>query len=312
MWTRVECAWWLAAAAGLPLLVAACTNSKAEMQLQRDLAALRQDIHATNLTVNAQKAQTDRQIQEAMSRRLEEDGRGRTALAAQLQELLTEVRLMQGRLEEGARAMGETNRRVDLLAERVDETSNRVAGLGTHLVSLEGLLQAQQERVEQLGRPAAGSTPPGAAAAETPPARSMSLAPAERQIEGRPPAESADQVYRTALTDFTRQHFDQALRGFQVFLQTFPQDSRVPDAQYWLGESYRGQGNYGQAAMEFEAFVKKYPDSPKLATAKVRHGEALVLSGDKGGCAVLQEARTQFPRARAGALAKDLMAQHCS
>ena len=311
---------------GLSALAAACihTGPAAETPVQRELAALRQDIVAINLTLDSAKARTERQVQEMgreIGRRSEEEGRGRAALLAQLQELLTEVRLAQGRLEENARSMTETGRRVDRLGERVEEAMNRAASLGTQMVSLEGQVLAQQERVDQMARPA----PPPAPAAPPPPAapaavpapdpaapKSGPAAPVERAEEPRLAPESADQVYRAALTDFTRQSFDQAVRGFQGFVQAFPQDGRVPDAQYWLAESYRGQGNYAQAAREFEAFVRKYPDSPKIATAHVRHGETLILSGDRGGCAVLQGARAQFPRARAGALAKDLMAQHCS
>jgi len=68
---------------------------------------------------------------------------------------------------------------------------------------------------------------------------------------------------------------------------------------------------YAQAAKEFEAFVRNHPESPKVATAQVRHGEALLLSGDRAGCAILERAQGQYPRARAGALAKDLLGQHC-
>jgi tol-pal system protein YbgF len=307
---------------GLSALAAACfhTDPAAETPVQRELAALRQDIVAVNLTLDSVKARTERQIQEVgreIGKRSQEEGRGRAALLAQLQELMTEVRLAQGRLEESARSMIETSRRVDRLGERVEEAMSRVASLGTQMVSLEGQIQAQQERVDQLARapagpPAAPGTPAPGGAAEAPAVRPRPGVPGDRTEDVRLAPESADQVYRAALTDFTRQNFDQAVRGFQVFVHTFPQDGRVPDAQYWLAESYRGQGSYAQAAKEFEAFVRKYPDSPKIATAHVRHGESLILSGDKHGCAVLQGARTQFPRARAGALAKDLLAQHCS
>ncbi len=280
----------LAGALALLALGGACANGEAEKQVQRDLAALRQDLRAVNLTLDANRAQAEQQIQE-IGKRAEEEGRGRAAFTARLQELVTEVRLAQGKLEENARAMEEATRRVDRLGERLEEAMGRVASLGTQVVSLEGQIQAQQERMEQLARPGA---------------------PAARPEDTRPASESADQIYRTALTDFTKQSYEAALRGFQAFAQNFPQDSRAPDAQYWLAEAYRAQGNYTQAAREFEAFVRKYPESPRVATGQVRRGEALLLSGDKGGCAILQEVRARYAKARAGVLAKDLMAQHCS
>ena len=291
-------------------LMGACASgpSEAELreaQMQRELAALRQDIVAINLTLDANRSRAEANIRE-LGRRSEAEGQGRAALVAQLQELLSEVRLVQGRLEESARSTSETTRRVD----RLEDALGRVAALNTQLVSLEGQLQAQQERVDHLSR---GGTPPAGPGGplRAPGGPAAGPAPQGRGESARVTGEAADSAYRAALTDFTKQNFEQAIRGFQAFLQSFPQDGRAPDAAYWLAESLRGQGNYAQAAKEFEAFVRSHPDSPKAATAQVRHGEALLLSGDKAGCAILERAQAQYPRARAGALAKDLLGQHC-
>jgi tol-pal system protein YbgF len=184
--------------------------------------------------------------------------------------------------------------------------AERVATLSSQVLSLEGQIQAQQERLDQTARP-------GAAAA-TLPAPGPATAPA-RPTDPPPPAagEGPDQVYRAALTEFTRKNYEQAGRGFQAFLAAFPQDSRSADAQYWYAESLRGQGNYAQAAQEFEAFVKRAPENSKVPTAQVRYGESLLLNGDKAaGCPVLQGVRRQYGRTRAGALAQDLMVQYCS
>ncbi len=300
---------------GLLGLVGACNGAQAErqQQTQRELAALRQDILALSRTLDANRARADQQIQE--------ESKGRAALAVQLQEVSTEVRLAQGRLEENARAASQTNRRLEGMGDRLDEALKRVSALGTQVVSLEGLIQAQQERVDQLARGAGpGATPggPGSQPAilrgpgrppESPGARAGG---GERFEVARLAAEGSDALYRAALTEFTRQNFEQAVQGFQAFVQSFPQDGRAADASYWLAESLRGQGNYVEAARAFEAFLRNHPENPKIATAQVRHGEALLLSGDKAaGCAALEKAQAQYPRARAGALAKELLGQHC-
>ena len=267
----------LAGAVALPQAGGACMNGEAEKQVQRDLQALRQDVRAVNQALEANKARTDQQFEE-MARRAAAEGRGGAALATRVQELATELRLAQGKLEESVRAMAEATR-------RSEEAMNRAAGLSTEVVSLEGQIQAQQERLEELARQGA----PAAAAA----------------------GPAADALYRTALTDYTKQRYDQAARGFLAFAQSYPQDGRAPDAQYWLAEAYRAQGQYAQAAQAFESFAQKYPDSPRAAAAQVRRGESLLLNGDKGGCAVLQDGRARYARARPGVQAKDLLAQHC-
>jgi tol-pal system protein YbgF len=300
---------------GLLGLVGACNGSQAErqQQVQRELAVLRQDLLAINRTLDANRARADRQIQE--------ESKGRASLTAQFQELATEVRLAQGRLEESARSGREISRRMEAMGDRLDETLKRMSALSTQVVSLEGLILAQQERMDQLTKgpgPGATSGAPGGTPAASLGLRRPAESPggrasaAERFDAARLAAEGADALYRSALTEFTRQNFDQAVQGFQTFAQSFPQDVRAADASYWLAESLRGQGSYGGAAKAFEDFLRSHPDSPKFATAQVRHGEALLLSGDKvAGCAALERAQSQHPRTRAGALAKELLGQYC-
>ncbi|HEY7677508.1 MAG TPA: hypothetical protein VIG69_10570, partial [Candidatus Methylomirabilis sp.] len=177
----------LAGALALPLMGGACMNGEAEKQVQRDLQALRQDLRAVNLALDANKSRTDQQLEE-IGRRAGAEGRDRAGLATRLQELATELRLAQGRLEESVRAMAEANR-------RSEEAMNRVASLSTEVVSLEGQIQAQQERVDQFARQGAPSGGPAAAPG--------------RGEAGRQASEAADQLYRAALTDFTKRSYEQ-------------------------------------------------------------------------------------------------------
>ena len=56
----------------------------------------------------------------------------------------------------------------------------------------------------------------------------------------------------------------------EKFIRQFPKDKLVPNALYWIGESYYSQGNYAQAILTFKQVVTRYPKSYKAAHALLK------------------------------------------
>ena len=84
--------------------------------------------------------------------------------------------------------------------------------------------------------------------------------------------DSEQSAYRTAFEDLKRRDYNSAMRGFETFLQSYPQSSLSPNAQYWLGESAYGAGAYKRAANEFEKVIRLFPDSSKKDDASLKLG----------------------------------------
>ncbi len=149
------------------------------------------------------------------------------------------------------------------------------------------------------GIPAQPAAPPAVATA--PPA----APPPDARFAGM----SADKIYETALNDYTKQSYDLAIRGFQAFLAQFPRDSRVPNAHFWVANSYYAQQNHAQAIQEFEVLVRNYPDSSQAPSAMLNQGRAYLDSNDAHGCRVLRDLVARYPRTRQATLARDQLRQ---
>lgn len=84
----------------------------------------------------------------------------------------------------------------------------------------------------------------------------------------------------------------------------------MPNAQYWLGESFYSQKNYDQAIKEFGIFLKEYPESPKVASALLKQGYAYLEVGQKSqGQTVLNTLVKRFPQSQEAKLAKERLSR---
>src|SRR5690606_37631283 len=75
--------------------------------------------------------------------------------------------------------------------------------------------------------------------------------------------------------------YDLAEESFKAWLQAFPNDPQVNDAEFWLGESYLQQGEYREAANSFLAVYKAAPDSTKGPDALLKLGVSLSALGEQ-------------------------------
>lgn len=84
---------------------------------------------------------------------------------------------------------------------------------------------------------------------------------------------SAETAFQLASGDFKRGHYNLAAAGFANFLEQYPDSKLVPDATYWLGESYRSQGMNARAAQVWEMQSQQFPKSGTTPKALLALGE---------------------------------------
>jgi len=120
-----------------------------------------------------------------------------------------------------------------------------------------------------------------------------------------------EEVYKNALNDYTKGNYDFAIAGFRTYIQNYPKTSLVPNAQYWLGESYYGQKNYAQAVEEFEVIIRDYPDNPKVPSALFKQGYAYLEMNDSKRATMilceLTDAKSKYSKTREAQLAREKM-----
>lgn len=127
-------------------------------------------------------------------------------------------------------------------------------------------------------------------------------APATRQGPSVAAASSSDprSDYETAIGYFNQRQFEQAEMGLRRFIQSNPRDRLVPEATFWLGESYLQRSRYREAAEQFLNVSADHPNAPRAPDALLKLGVSLNALGAKDrACAVFGELDRKYPQAPA-------------
>ncbi len=104
------------------------------------------------------------------------------------------------------------------------------------------------------------------------------------------------QRYKEALRLHLNHQDEDAIRSFTTLIRDFPNDRRVSNCYYWIGESYFALGDYDQAATYFEK-VLNFSDSPKVDDALLMLGRTYLKKGDESQARFyLEKLINEFPK----------------
>ncbi len=92
----------------------------------------------------------------------------------------------------------------------------------------------------------------------------------------------ADRLYRTAATAYQAQDWNKAARLLQQFVSRCPQDDRVIDMRFFLGEAWFQAGHVQSAHAAYDNFLSSLGGEAHASelTARFRLGETAYLLGD--------------------------------
>lgn len=218
------------------ILFAGCVPQAELVKLRNEMNDLRADVKEVKGRVPDLSGLEKRQD------RLETDMKGATDLqsaiadqGAKHDQLVTDLQIMQGKLEEN-------NFRMKELAQKLDDKTYKISELGSRVEQLENRLKSQ---------------PSGTVAQETKPAV-KTLEPSE--------------AYQQAKSDYDKGNFDLAIAGFENYLKQFPDASQADSARYWIGECYYSRKEYDKAIEEFSKVIKNHPRSEKAPGARLKIG----------------------------------------
>jgi len=89
-----------------------------------------------------------------------------------------------------------------------------------------------------------------------------------------------------------------AEKTLQQMIKTYPEESRRPEAQYWIGRSLFARGDFHAAATVFLDTHNAYPDAPRAPDTLLRLGLSMAgLNHREIACATYAEVGKQFPNA---------------
>jgi len=228
----------------------------------------------------------------------EENARQDSARARQLGEIIR----MQQQLFDSLATTRETIRTLR------GDVANDLYGVQQQLVQLQELTGQSQRRLtelrtqlearaEQLATSGAPATPP-ASSTQRSDSGTAAAAPAGGNA-------SADQMYEASLGQLRRGSASTARLGFRELLRSYPQSDKVPDALYFIGESFRTE-NADSAGAYYDMVARSYPQSARAPSALYNLG-LLNERASKNAAArdAYQRVVQAYPKSDEAALARD-------
>lgn len=302
---------------GLAFLSSACAVTPEQFQgLQQDVRALRGDLN----TLAKQWVVSEERLQQidAILKGTAPGGAPTPDLVARFEELVAETRMIQGRLEEDSHRLSELSRHLDEVEVKVRRLMASEPGVrpgAPPLVRPPGPAGTMPEVPTPVEPTRPGVPPPSTPVPgqPLPPAPTTEAPVSPQPPTGAPPSPpviqplpSPEEVYKTALSDYTKGSYDLAISGFKTYLTFFPKTVLEDKAQYWLAETYYSKGEYLEAIRQYDILIAKYSDSEKLPGAYYKKALAYREIGENlNALATLKELKRRFPKAREARLAED-------
>ncbi len=121
-----------------------------------------------------------------------------------------------------------------------------------------------------------------------------------------PTASGEKDAYAQALKLVRGGQAQNGRESFRAFLATYPQSKLVPNAYYWIGESYYSQGNFGEALAAFQQVINRFPMHHKTADALLKAAMTYEKLGDVANAKThYQKVVSTFPRSNAARIARN-------
>jgi len=160
------------------------------------------------------------------------------------------------------------------------------------LTELQTQVEARSEQLNAAPAPTADTAAPAAAGA----------APSPAPTSGGP---SAEQIYGASLQQLRRGSPSTARMGFRQLLQNYPTSPRVPDATYFMGESFAAESP-DSAQVYYNKVVESFPQSPRAASSLYKLGLVAERKKDLDGARnYFNRVLKDYPRSDEAALARD-------
>lgn len=236
-----------------------------------------------------------------LEQQAQNQNQGGTTLVNQVQALQSQVAQMQGQIEELQHQLQEANDKNKVQATDFDSRLS-------HLESGAGAATANQGNIPNTPPPAANAAPatPPAASAPPPAAAGKGAAAPAGKAGAAANGATAQAAYDDAFKSLRAGDYVKSSRDFRGFIQQYPDSPLLPNAFYWLGESYYATSNYQVAMEAFQHLVSQFPQSEKVPDALLKVGYSQIeLKQLDAGKATLKNVSAKYPGSKAASLAQE-------
>ena len=126
--------------------------------------------------------------------------------------------------------------------------------------------------------------------------RTLATAPTMPTVSAPTSTPDDEKAFGSAVLDYNRGNYAIAAEGLDLFLRTYPNSVRKPDALFFLGMAYYNQKNYEKSQGAFDRILRDHPSSSQFLPAKLKRGQCLLKQGLKpAALRVFKELVDGFP-----------------
>ena len=166
--------------------------------------------------------------------------------------------------------------KVDQLSGQIQGVNDSIDELKTRMAKLDKSLQDIQSQLQNVNAQPGGTAPGGMTAQPGQPGQAMGQ-PGVQQ----PQAPPVDQLYQSALRDYTSARYDVASGELGDVIKFYPQDDLAGNAYFYLGEIAYRKGDYPTAIHNYDAVLEQFSGNPKAPAAQLRKGLAELDSNQR-------------------------------
>lgn len=243
-----------------------------KMQEDRGKIEKRMDLVETKLKERSGEASL------STLREVEQLQKNQATLEIKMDRLITDLQIIQGKIEEN-------NHRLSELGKRLDELEYEVSALSP--------------KTEPSAKPST-SEDSGSKGVPLPEGTRV------QKLPGRVVGSGPTEIYNRAYNDYVQGNYDLAVSGFQNYLSQFPKSNLAPDAKYWMGECYYSKADYPKAIEAFDRFVTEHPQSDKSSSGLLKIGFSYIEIKNKETARLyLKKVVEQYPNSKEAVLAKN-------
>ncbi len=120
-----------------------------------------------------------------------------------------------------------------------------------------------------------------------------------------------DESYIICYKFYIRSLFKKSEECFNNFISNFPKSSLVPNAYFWIGETYFARKEYPKAIDYYDIILTKFPSSKKIPSALLKEGLAFYQLNDNEGAKIfLEKVINDYPKTNQANYAKKYMEKY--
>jgi tol-pal system protein YbgF len=126
---------------------------------------------------------------------------------------------------------------------------------------------------------------------------------------GTKPQASEQTLYAEAKKAFDQGKMEEARKGFQQLIATYPKSQQADNAQFWIGETYYLEKWYEKAILEYQKVIENYPAGNKIPAALLKQGLSFLNIGETNNARLLlKELVAKYPKTNEADIAKKKLA----